>query len=486
MLARPIQRPAVRRQGSALLASLVTVMTLTGAAVALLTISTATSKRTGSTVARARALQLAEAGIDEALAQTSTAVDAALDPVGPLGTPAAPRRKGTGRYWASVTDEGGDQYRVISTGRHGVVQRRVEAVVAPRAGVFSYAIFAGNSSEDPGYAVELGGTGAQADFIDGDLYSGGNVSLSGAASVGGTTEARGTIVGGPGNEDVTRSLPDIAGQDYAATADVNVAALFSGATPGTFGASGTALQVPESNPAHIFRLNPDDRASVTSATAKDDYFLEDPYQPVSDFTLRGSGDPGHTITLSGILGAPGASGTDAVYYIDGNLWLNNFEFLGARLASDAIEAARVTFVARGNIYFSDDFELTNAATDGVAFIAAIDPAVPDSGNIYFGDSTFATINHMEAFMYAENDFFDNNLQGTASAQVRVTGTMAAGNQVNIDSDWVDSSGTPQHTRLEVVGDDRLETGALVLPGIPGYGAGELGYELVYWRELSAR
>ena len=93
---------------------------------------------------------------------------------------------------------------------------------------------------------------------------------------------------------------------------------------------------------------------------------------------------------------------------------------------------------------------------------------------------------MEAYMYAENDFFDNNLTGSDSGVVSITGTMAAGNQVNIESDYIDGSGNPQHSRLEVTADPRLEAGSLALPGIPGFGVGTLGYELVYWKEIAVQ
>lgn len=473
------------QRGAALITSLVIVTVLTGAAVAILMASVGVTSRTNTTVIRSRALQLAEAGISEALANVGTTVPAGLAPAAQVGTAAAPRAKGTGRYWADVVDQGDGTFRVTSTGRVGLHRRRLVGILAPRRSVFSYAVLAGNSSGDPAYAVELGGTGGQADVITGDLYSGGNVEISGGASVTSVIDAAGTITGAPGNTSVFRSPPDIQGMNYPATADFDVAALFAaGATPGSFASSGTALQMPESSPAHIFRLNPDDRTAYTSGTSKDDYFLEDPYKPVTDFTLSGSGGNGQTISLSGIGGAPGPNGTDAVYYIDGNLWLHNLQFLGVRFAGDASDQPRVTFVARGNIYFSDDLELQDPASDGVAFIAMKDPAEPDSGNIYFGDAAFGTINHMQAYMYAENDFFDNNLTGSASSVVTVTGTMAAGNQVNIESDWVDGAGNPQHSKLEVIGDPRLTSGALTLPGIPGFGVGTLGHEVVYWKEIT--
>lgn len=476
---------AHHQRGAALITSLVIVTVLTGAAVAILMASVGVTSRTNTTVVRSRALQLAESGISQALANVGTNVPVGAPAATQIGTAAAPRRKGTGSYWADIADQGDGTYLVTATGRASVYRRRIEAVLAPRRGIFSYAIHAGNSSGDPAYSVELGGTGGQADEVMGDLYSGGNVDIAGDASVSSVIDAAGTVTGATGNMNVFRSSPDIQAMNYPVNSDFDVAALFAaGASPGAYTNSGTALQMPEDSPAHIFRLNPDDRTADTSGTSKDDYFLEDPYVTFEDFTLRESGKGGHTISLSGILGAPGVSGTDAVYFIDGNLWLHNHDFGGIRFGSDASSHARVTFVASGNIYFSDDMELSDATADGVAFIAMKDPSEPDSGNIYFGDPVYGTIRSMEAYMYAENDFFDNNLTGSASGVVSITGTMAAGNQVNIESDYIDASGNPQHSKLEVTGDPRLTTGMLVLPGIPGFGVGTLGHEVVFWRELT--
>jgi hypothetical protein len=55
-------------------------------------------------------------------------------------------------------------------------------------------------------------------------------------------------------------------------------------------------------------------------------------------------------------------------------------------------------------------------------IAIKDLGVRDSGNIYFGDPSFGTLERMDAFMYAENNFLDTNLSATGSARVTVTAT----------------------------------------------------------------
>jgi len=90
-----------------------------------------------------------------------------------------------------------------------------------------------------------------------------------------------------------------------------------------------------------------------------------------------------------------------------------------------------------------------------------DSGVADSGNIYFGDPVFGTLERMDAFMYAENNFQDNNLSATGSAKVTVNGNMTAGNQVNINRDY-----GKQHSKLTVNYDGRISMGELDMPGIP--------------------
>jgi hypothetical protein len=126
----------------------------------------------------------------------------------------------------------------------------------------------------------------------------------------------------------------------------------------------------------------------------------------------------------------------------------------------------VTFVAKGNIYFSDNVFYKNTAEDGVAFIAMKDSAVADSGNIYFGDPIYGTLEQMHAFMYAENNFVDKNLNSTGSAKVAVYGNMTAGNKVDIQRDYGN-----QHSKLTVNYDGRISSGDLKMPGLPGSGDG---------------
>ena len=125
--------------------------------------------------------------------------------------------------------------------------------------------------------------------------------------------------------------------------------------------------------------------------------------------------------------------------------------------------------------------MQDAAHSGVAFIAIKDAGVHDSGNVYFGDPTFGTLEEMHAFMYAENNFYDNNLSATGSARVKLVGNMTAGNQVNINRDV----GT-QHSKLTVNFDDRIATGALSMPGLPHSSGADAAYAVTMWREIAAQ
>jgi hypothetical protein len=409
---------------------------------ALLSSSMQNSGERGSTVDRHRADATADAGISHAVTNLTAGVE------DDIGSPAAPIEFGAGSYWVDVQPHGDDAFLVTSTAGVAGAGASIEAVLAPvGGGIYDNAVFAGNSSDDGGYTLEFGGEGGQADEIEGDVYSGGDVLLEGDATVSGTVRADGDITGTTGEEDIVLPIPDLAGMDYENTADYDVADLFSGATYTYDNAGGNAWQMPETSPAHIFRKNPSDRSSNTSTTAKDDYFLEDPYEQVNaDYSQNGS-DP-YAFTLSGVGSEPGPDSNQKVFYIDGNLWLHNRRTYSLGLSHDSPDGVQVTFVVKGNIYFADNLFYEDDALDGLAFIAMEDPGEPDSGNIYFGDPVFGTLQQMHAFMYAENDFNDV-------------------------------------TRLHVDFDDRISTGDLEMPGLPdNAGLGVDRYVVVYWHRLA--
>ena len=188
---------------------------------------------------------------------------------------------------------------------------------------------------------------------------------------------------------------------------------------------------------------------------------------------------GTPITLSGHNGKPGKNGSDLIYYVDGNLWIHNLNIYSFTLLTQSGTPGKLTIVVKGNIYFSDNILYNNPADDGLAFIALEDENVGDSGNIYFGDPSFGTLERMDAFMFAQNNFHDNNLSATGSAKVTVNGNMTAGNQVRITRDWED-----EHSKLTVNFDNRLSNGTLRLPGLPGLSMGGRDWAVTVWHEIA--
>ena len=459
-------------RGSALLLAIVATVALAGLAGAMLAISGEFNQENVASTDGSRALYVAEAGLSDGIALVQGDNIQLNDPTAVFGAAGANVPFGGGGYWGSVApDLAAGTFTVTSFAEVAGQSRGVEAVLGQnQQGIYDSALFAGNTSGDPLYDMEFGGLGAQADEINGNIYSGGNVDITGDATINGSIKASGTINGGSGS---TGSLPvpDIAGMNYATNNDFDVAALFKSSTyKSSSSLGGSAWQLPKTSPAHIFRKNPSDRSADTSKTAKDDFFMEDPYDSVNTSSTVTASNATQVSLWSG--------GSDKVYYIDGNLWIHNKKIFSFALSNPAGGAAKVTFVVNGNIYFSDNILYKDPAVDGIAFIAIKDGKQHDSGNIYFGDPTFGTLEQMDAFMYAENNFYDNNLSASGSATVTVNGNMTAGNQVVIDRD----SGE-QHSKLTVNFDDRISTGAITLPGLPGTPGAGAPWSVVCWREV---
>jgi hypothetical protein len=471
-----------KRRGSALLVALIATMVLASMAGAMLAVGAASKQEHVAAAEHMKALYVAEAGLNEGIAAITN--NAAPN----LGTADVPITFSNGSYWGTVvTDEVADTSTVTSFGTSRGVTRAVEAVLQrTNDGIFASALFAGNSNGDPTYDLKFGGKGAQADNVTGNVYSGGNILMKDDAKITGTARATGTISGtGAGDEvsGVEQPIPDLVGMEYATHNDVDVAKIFS--TSGTYKDrsttyGGKAWEVPQTSPASIFRKNPSDRTTDTSKTSKDDYFLEDVGETVSGSSTVDWAH-GTKITLSGAGGRPGANGNNLVYYIDGNLWVHNPNIFSFSLYNPGSEPIKLTIVVNGNIYISDNIYYENANQDGLALIAMKDKAVTDSGNIYFGDPTFGTLEYMSAFMYAENNFYDSNLNAAGSARVTVQGNMTAGNQVKINRDF----GT-QHSKLTVLYDSRIWDGSLTLPGLPGQSGADPTWVVASWREVAAQ
>lgn len=466
------------RRGSALIVALIAVMVISALAAAMLIGGSSRDRERDHSLDAVRALYVAEAGMSTALAA------AAAGTLANIGSQGAPSAFGGGEMWVTAVDNGDRTAIITAWGRYGGSLRSTQAMLETQgAGIYDYACFAGNSSGDPGYDMRFGGAGASADVVSGNVYSGGNVVIAGGATISGEVRASGTVsavASATPSEPKTGvgvRIPDLAAMNYAVNHDYNVASMFASATWKSNALGGSAFQLPESSPAHIFRKNPSDRATDNAGTAKDDYYLEDPYESVNGSSTIAAASATR-ISLSGIGGKPGPSGSNKVYYIDGNLWVHNRNIFSFALTSSAAEPARITLVVKGNIYFSDNVLYNNPASDGVAFVALKDAAQTDSGNIYFGDPTFGTLERMDAFMYAENNFYDNNLSASGSAKVTVNGNMTAGNQVRINRDF---GGV--HSKLTVNYDGRLVNGDISLPGLPGFQFGSTAWELRGWREV---
>ena len=447
-------RPTSNETGSTLVASIATAVVLAGLGVSLITVVRSGNLDIAQSRNDLQRLYLAESAAR--LSQNSLAVGGS----GNFGSAANPVPMGAGAYWTRATKNADQTIDIIANGVYGGGTRAVHLTLLDAPTLFDNAIFAGNSAKDPNYAMHFGGVGAQGDQVSGDIFSGGDIEFVDDAKLDGTARASGKVTGITGEGGIQEPVPDLAAMNYPTIADVDVAMHLAGATAtyasGTPG--GKAWQLPESDAAHIFRKNPSDRASMTSSTSKDDFFLEDPYETMHTDPKSDGSDP-YIVSLAGVAGKPGSDGNHKIYYVDGNLWINNPSAMSFQFASN--DALALTIVVKGNIYIGDNIFYKDAQNDGLVLIAMKDGAVNDSGNIYFGDPAFGTLESMSAYMYAENNFYDSNLNATGSAIVKLHGMMSAGNQVAINRDY-----NGQHSRMMVTFDPRISTGTLALPGLP--------------------
>jgi hypothetical protein len=118
-----------------------------------------------------------------------------------------------------------------------------------------------------------------------------------------------------------------------------------------------------------------------------------------------------------------------VFFIDGNLWIHNYQTMSLKFAHKDAGGVQVTFVVKGNIYISDNVFYSNDRTDGVAFIAMKDAKVADSGNVYFGDPSFGTPRADARVPVRREQLQRRQPQRDGSAKVEVYGNMTAGDQL---------------------------------------------------------
>jgi hypothetical protein len=283
--------------------------------------------------------------------------------------------------------------------------------------------------------------------------------------------------------------PDIFDMGYEITADIKVAERFGAIDSGI---------MPQDDAAHIFIKNPrDGREDIVDhvfdldghKVNPDDYFLEDPYETVNT-SAAATRENATRISMSGGPAGKEEDGNQIVYYIDGNLWIHNPDTFSFKIQDAEVKGCNVLFVVRGNIVICDNLYYRNINKDQVAFIAATredDPKGQISGNIHIGDQDFGTLAHIESLLYAENNFYDNNLDEEGSKHFDIYGCLLAHNQVRINRDykipghwemrrikgewqevWVEEE--ERHSSMEVIFDERYEEGPngkqRLVPGLP--------------------
>lgn len=486
---------ASKRRGGALLLATVVALMVAGIAAAFFSVSMINARSTSNTAFALQAFYTAEAGAALCIQDMNREGPGILSGTFSGGTFSIVRvdygKDGKDNNGNTVVDEPYEDnfVELQVTGKFSGMERRLNILLSRGGGgVYWNALFAGNRSGDTGYVLQLGGRGGQADLVRGSVYSGGGLSKTGDAVIERydkkqddlqVMSVRPATDGSsqrplPDYVQGTQSALDLLQMLYETHNNVNVAVqLQAGGSPGTNPLGGTATQILDAdNPAHIFRMNPTDRSALTETTEKNDYFLEDPTAPVRL-------DPNWNGTDACQLRLSTASGNNIVYYIDGNLWLNNRNTYSFKFYHPEMTGIKVTFVAKGNIYFGDNLFYTNQNKDAVAFIAMKDPAVADSGNVYFGDPLYGTTRRFEGYIYADNNFYDNNLGTPSSMTTTVFGNMTAGNQVQIRRDQPNGS----HVRLQVDFDPKIKLGQGP-PGLPPNSGGGAGaWTVVSWRQV---
>ncbi|MBI3855318.1 MAG: pilus assembly PilX N-terminal domain-containing protein [Planctomycetes bacterium] len=419
-------RHMMRNRGGALLLATIIVLIVAGLTGAFYSISMINSRSTANATFALQALYAAEAGAGICIADMNRGGAGILSGTCSGASYAITRID----YGSDGKDNDGngkadDPYEAnfvelnVRGSFNGMV--RTLSIVLTRAGggVYWNALFAGNRSGDSNYSLLLGGLKQQADVVHGNVYSGGSIFKTGDASISPYPRQDPDnfliMSNRPATDNSSQRPPpeyslgsqsalDLLQMRYETNNDVNVKeGLNAAGTLGSNPAGGSALQILDpDNPAHIFRMNPSDRTALTTTTVKNDYFLEDPTEPLR-LDPNWTGEDAYHLRLST------ARGNHVVYYIDGNLWLNNRYTYSFKFYHPEPTGIKVTFVAKGNIYFGDNLFYLNINKDAVAFIAMKDPDVPDSGNIYFGDPLYGTTRRFEGYMYADNNFYDNNL-----------------------------------------------------------------------------
>jgi hypothetical protein len=474
-------------RGTFIVPAVVVIFVIAALSYGFLTVTVSTNRDHQARAGATKVLYVAEAG-------TNVGAVALLPglPLGQskqLGSPDEPIPFGDGSYWVEAQSHSDGTYTLLSHATHATATVTVETkwhrALHP---IRDHAIFSGNLGEDPTHDLEFGGSGREADVINGKVYSHGDVTVTGDAVINADVTATGQVFGNV-NGEVKQNAPKIDPPDLAAMKYDEIADFKIDST----GRYDTRGRLPRDDPRHIFVKEFRDDLATSKGFKFDNtnYFFGDPYED-SDLTK---------------VSVP-AAGNKKVYFVDGNLWVEPQGTTQSIIKSPP-EGTVITVVVRGNIYLSDTLRY-DAAKDGILFIALTDgesyndlngnnqydtgePLLHDdgdgvyegpaegSGNIHFGDPNGGPLGHVQSFMYADNHFEDHVLDGTGSKPLpfEVTGFMSAGEEVRIKRDF----GTG-HAKMRVNYDRRIIDGRLDFPGFPAIGGhGELG--LLSWRVVGS-
>lgn len=400
------------RRGNVVVATLVVLAILLGLSAAFLSVSTMNSKTLVFSEERETALEITESAIAAAfyaLKEEEFGEDAEGEDSGSING---------GSYSFSISRiEGDDTNRlrkIIAQGTFGETTRKIEAIAKTGLAheVFYHALYAGNVSEDPSYAMRFGGGGetegdpvwvrtvhfsrwrgwrstwelqnlvdvTEPDVIGngGDVHSNGDIVLEGNAVVEGVMSATGDIylpdteeAAGGGNVHIEppeweNIYPENLAEEHAGLL-IDVAARFAEGTTTLVntgvesGMNSTVTTVDsESDPAHIFALGVSDDLGAAGATDNPNYFLGDWYELTGGNTNRRNGE---TITIDG-------DGNEKVYFVEGNVWVETNGY-GPTIYGPDGGTVRVTIIARGNIYVADEVSM-DVANSAIALVAVTD------------------------------------------------------------------------------------------------------------------
>ncbi len=407
-----MSRKQASRRGNVVVATLVVLALLLGLSAAFLSVSTMNSKTIVFNEERETALEITESAIADAfytLKEDGFGEDMEGERSGSING---------GSYLVTISRiEGDDSNRlrkIVAVGTLGETTRKVEAIAKTGLAheVFYHALYAGNVSEDPSYAMRFGGGGetdgdpvwvrtihysrwrgwrstwelqnlipqTDPDIIGngGDVHSNGDIVLEGNAVVEGVMSATGDIylpdtddAAGGGNVRIDppnweNIYPENLAEEHADLL-IDVAAHFAEGTttlPNTGIESGMNPTVTtvdsESDPAHIFALGVSDDLGAAGATDNPNYFLGDWYERTGGYSSRQNGE---TITID-------AAGNEMVYFVEGNVWIETNGY-GPTVYGPDGNVVRITIIARGNIYVADEIAMDDGS-GALALVAVTD------------------------------------------------------------------------------------------------------------------